>query len=95
MGATAVLADEAHRVGVIHHHQGVVFVGQIADGFEVGDDTVHGEHTVGGDQLEAGAVGIGLLELGFQLGHVVVGVAIAPGLAQPYAVDDGGVVECI
>jgi len=93
VGAAAVLADEADGVGVIHHDQGVILVRQIADGFEVGDDAVHGEDTVGGDQLEAGAIGIGLLELGFQLGHVVVGVAVAFGFAQAHAIDDGGVVE--
>ncbi len=95
VGATTVFADKADGVGVIHHYQRIVFVRQIADGFEVGDDAIHGEDTVGGDQLEAGAIGVSLLELGFQLGHVVVGVAIALGLAQPHAVDDGGVVEGI
>ena len=95
MGTAAVFTDKADGVGVIHHHQCIVFVRQIADGFEVGDDAIHGEDAVGGDQLETGAIGIRLFQLGFQFGHVVVGVTIALGLAQPHAVDDGGVVECI
>ena len=44
-------------------HQGVVLVGQIADLVELGDVAVHGEHAVGGDQLEAGTGGIGGLQL--------------------------------
>ena len=37
----------------------------------------------------------GFLELGLQVGHVVVLVAQAPGLAEPDAVDDRGVVELV
>ncbi|CAJ1839397.1 hypothetical protein LMCDFJHI_02383 [Aeromonas salmonicida] len=95
MGAATVVANESDCVGIIHHHQSIVLVGQIADGFQIGDDPIHGEDAVGGDQLETGSIGVGLFELGFQLGHVVVGIAITPGLAQPHAVYDGGVVEGI
>ena len=39
------------------------------------------------------AIGLGLLQLLFEIGHVAVGVAIGLGLAQAHAVDDRGVVE--
>ena len=47
--------DEPHRVRVVHHHQRPVPVGEVADGGEVGDDAVHREHAVGGDEPVAGA----------------------------------------
>ena len=91
--AAAVLAHEADGVRVVDHHQRVVLVGQVADARQVGDDAVHGEHAVGGDEAEPG-VGR-LLELRFQVGHVVVLVAEALGLAEPHAVDDAGVVQFV
>ena len=72
---------------------GVVALGQVADRRQVGDDAVHGEHAVGRDQAEAAV--LGLLAAGLQRGHVVVGVAQAPRLAEPDAVDHRGVVEGI
>ena len=56
--AAAVLAHEAHGVRIVDHHQGVVLVGQIADARQVGDDAVHREDAVGGDQAEPGAGGL-------------------------------------
>src|SRR5436189_171906 len=50
---------------------------------------------VGGDQFVAAALLRGLLEAALEVGHVVVVVAPALGLAQPHAVDDRGVIECI
>ena len=48
-----VRAHEADGVRVIDHHQRVVLVRQVADAAQVGDDAVHREHAVGGDQPEA------------------------------------------
>ena len=59
----------------------------------VGDDPVHREHAVRGDQPEARA--LGLLQFLFQSRHVVVGVAIPLRLRQPHPVDDRGVVQRI
>lgn len=50
---------------------------------------------VRGNQLDAGAGGVRLLQLGFQVRHVVVGVAEALGLAEAHPVDDGGMVQGI
>ena len=93
MGAATVFADKANRVRVIHHHQRVVFIRQIAHAFQVGNHTVHGEHAVGGDQDVAGTGFTGLFQAGFQLNHVVVGVAETLRFTQANTVDDGGVVQ--
>jgi hypothetical protein len=60
---------------------------------ELGDGAVHREGAVGDDDLVALAGFGGGLQLDFQVGHVVVGVAVARGLAQADAVDDRGVVQ--
>ena len=86
-----MLADEADGVAVIDHDHGAVFFGEIADALKIGDDAVHREDAVGGDQLEAAA--LGLLQLLFERRHVVVGVAEALGLGEAHAVDDRGVVQ--
>ena len=82
---------EADGMGIVDHHQGVVALGQIANAGEVGDDAVHREDAVGGDQPAAAIPG--LAEPALEVGHVVVGVAQAARLAQPNAVDDAGVVQ--
>ena len=81
----------ADRVAVVDHHRGVVALGEVADRRQVGDDPVHREDAVGGDHAVPRAAG--LAQAALEVGHVVVGVAIAAGLAEPDAVDDRGVVE--
>src|SRR5690606_5006052 len=70
--AAPVVAYETNGVAVVNHHQGVVLVGQVADGFQVGDDAVHREHAVGGYQPEPRAGSC--LQLLLEVGHVVVRV---------------------
>ena len=84
-------AHEAGGVRVVDHHQRAVTVGQIADLVQLGDRAVHREHAVGDDQLVPLAGGV--LQLRFEVGHVIVRVAVALGLAQADAVDDRGVVQ--
>jgi hypothetical protein len=91
VGAAPILAHEAHGVGIVDHDQGVVPVGQVADGLQVGDAAVHGEDAVGDDEPVAAIRGI--FQLRFQIGHVVIGIAEPFGLAQPHPVDDGGMVQ--
>ena len=80
-------------MAVIDHGQGIEFVCQVADAFEVCDRAVHGEHAVGHDQADVGI--LRRFELRPQVSHVVVGIAVTAGLAQADAVDDAGVVERI
>ena len=49
-GSAAVGADEADGVGVVDHHHGVVFFGEVADLVELGEVAIHGEDAVGGDE---------------------------------------------
>ena len=73
----------------LHHHHGVVLVGQVADLVQWSDVAVHGEHPVGDDHPQAAA--LGLLQFLLQVGHAVVLVVEHLGLAQLQAVDNGGV----
>jgi len=93
--AAAVRAHEADGVAVVDHRQRVIAVGEIADGLEVCNIAIHGEHAVGRDQNFLAAGFPRVLELGFKVFHVVVQIAVALGLAQAHAVDDGRVVQLI
>src|SRR3546814_1459244 len=68
------------RVAFVDVHQRVVLLRQRGDLVERGDEAVHREHAVGGDHDRAGAIRARLLQLLFQVRHVAVGVAVAPGL---------------
>jgi len=95
MSAATARAEEASGVGVVEMDDRTIFRGDLHHFVELGDDAVHREHAVGGHQLEARALGVGGLELGFEVGDVVVGVAEAHRLAEAHAVDDRGVVELV
>ncbi len=91
--AAATRAHEADGVRVIDHDEGVVLFREVADGGEVGDEAVHREDAVAGDEAGAGAGGGAQLFL--EIGHVVVAVAMALGLAEAHAVDDRGVIQLV
>ena len=91
MRAAPVVAGESDGVRIVHHDERVVLVGEVADRFQIGEDPVHGEDAVGGNEPDAGA--FRLREPGRQIRHVVVGVAQPLRLGQPHAVDDAGVIE--
>ena len=93
MRAATGRADKAHRMGVIYHHQRIELVGEIADAAQVGDHPVHREDAVGGDKNMARAFLPRLNQTGAQRLHIVIGVAIALRLAEPYAVDNRSVIE--
>jgi hypothetical protein len=80
-------------MGIVDHDQRLEAVGQRPDVGQLGEIAVHREHPVGGDHDAPGAGRARRLELGFEVVHVAVGEAEAFRLAQPYAVDDRGVVE--
>src|SRR5262249_54998608 len=54
---------------------------------------VHAEDAVRGDQTQPGL--LRFLEPPFQLGHVIVSVTEAVGLAQAHSVDDAGVIQLV
>ena len=87
-----MLTHEADGVAVVNHRQRVITVGQITDSPEICNIAVHGKHAVGRNQDLFAACRARVLELGFEILHVVVQIAVALGLAQAHAVDDGRVV---
>ena len=89
--AAARLSDHAGAVALVHHHQGVVFLREVADLVHRGDVAVHREDAVGDDDAEP--LGLGFLQAALEVCHVGVRVAVADRLAQAHAVDDGGMVE--
>lgn len=94
-GAAAGASENADSMAVVDHDHGVVPFGEIADFAKAGDGAVHRKHAVGGDEFEASAIGVGARELGVEIGEVVVAVAVAPGLGEADAVDDGSVIEFV
>ena len=90
---TTASTQYARSMRFVKVYQGTVFLGKLMNLVEAGYNTVHREYTVRRDEDGAGAVGLGLLQLGLKVCHIVVGVAVAGSLAQAHAVDDGGVVE--
>ena len=93
VGAAAGFAQKSAAVALVHHHQGLVLIGQVADFVELRNRAIHRKRAVGDDNAVARALGRGVLQLLFEVGHVVVQVAVALGLAQAHPVDDAGVVE--
>ena len=77
----------------IHHHEGVILLGEIADLVHRSDVAVHGEHTVGA--YDAEPLGLSLLETALKIGHIRVGISVTNCLAKPYAIDDGCVIKRI
>ena len=93
--APAGFAHKTHRMAVVHHHQGVVLVRQAAHALQVADNAIHGEHPVSGDELDTGSGLIRRLQLGLQVLHIVVLIAVALGFAQAHAIDDRGMVQLV
>ena len=75
----------------VHHYERVVLVGQFRNLVHRGYVAVHGEYAVRHDDAET--LCLGELELFFKVFHVCVGITITYCFAEPYAVDDGCVVE--
>ena len=89
------LAHESDGMGVVDHDHRTVPFGKITDLRQRCDETVHGEDAIGGDHDVLAPLALGVLELGLQVGHVLVVVAETLCLAQPDAVDDRGMVELV
>ncbi|MNM81826.1 hypothetical protein D3C81_938390 [compost metagenome] len=93
MRAAPARAHEAGGVAFVDAEQRAELVADRTDFIQARHGAVHREHAVGEHQLEARAVGIGLLQLGAQVVEVVVLVAVALCLGEPDAVDDRRMVQ--
>ncbi len=89
----ALWADEAGGVAVIDQDEGIIGVRQFPDFAELGEIAIHGKHAVGDDHDAA----LGLIprepQLGLQIRHIAVGIAIAGRPAQAHAINNRGMVQ--
>ena len=107
LSAAAGPTEEAGGVTLVDEDERLVLVGQPADLGQRADVPVHREHAVRHNQPRAvilpqssGVQGVLVTHLRvrqppLQVRHVLVLVAQLFGLAQPDAVNDGGVVELV
>src|SRR5450759_4915709 len=92
-GPAAAVADKSHGMGVVHHDQRVILLGEIADLVQRCEGPIHGEHSVGDDHPPARTSRRD--QLGLEIGHIRVLVAKPPGLGQADPVNERGVVELV
>ena len=78
-------------MAVVYHDERVIFFGEAANALQVGDDAVHGEDAVRGNQPDARV--FCLAQTALQILHIVVLVAITLCLAQAHAVNDAGMIQ--
>ena len=88
-----MFTDEPDSVGVVDHNHGTILFGEVTDLRQRGNKPVHRENAVGGDH-DVPAV-LRSLQLGLKIGHVLVTVTEALGLAQPDPIDDRGMVKLV
>lgn len=88
-----MFTDEPGSVGVVDHNHGTILFGEVTDLRQRGNKPVHRENAVGGDH-DVPAV-LRSLQLGLKIGHVLVTVTEALGLAQPDPIDDRGMVKLV
>ena len=79
---------------VVHHHDAVVFFGEIAESGEIGDVAVHGKNAVGDEQLLAIPV-FGFFQDAAAVGGVFVFENFDGGAGEAAAVDDRGVIQLV
>ncbi len=82
-------------MAVVHHDHGAVTVGQVGTRPSGSRYAVHGKDAVCSDEFDAGAVTVRRLHWASRSAILFVLVAVTHGFAQPYAIDDAGVVELV
>ena len=70
-------------------------IGKSTNVGQLGEIAIHREDPIGGDDDPPHPGTTCGSELGFEIAHVAIAVAIAPGLRQPDAVDDRSMVEAV
>ena len=95
MGSAPRFAQKTARMAFVHHHERVIFVGQIADFIHLSNRSVHRKRAVGGNHFPPNARVVGFLQTAFEVAHRVVFVPPTLRFAEPNAVNNGGVIEFI
>lgn len=93
VSALAVFAHEADSMAVINHYKCAVFIREIADCGQVGNETVHGENAVGCNNFDSAI--LCCFKLSLKVFHVVVLIAESLCFAKANAVDDACMVQLI
>jgi len=93
-GAAAAAAEDAGGMGVINHHDAIVFFGEVAEFRERSDIAIHGEDAIGDEEFVAGPV-FRFLADAFAIGDVAMLEDFDGGFGKAAAIDDGGVVELV
>jgi len=93
-GAAAVAAENAAGVGVVDHHDGAVFLGEVGELVDGADVAVHREDAIGDEELATGFV-LDFLEKFFGVGNVFVTEDFDLRAREACAVDDACVVELV
>src|SRR5690348_17686368 len=93
-GAASVASENAGGMGVVDHHDAIVFFGEVAKLRERSDVAFHGKNAVGDEQLVTVPV-FGFFEDALAIGDVFVLENFYGGFGKAAAVDDGGVIEFV
>src|SRR5687768_14759070 len=77
----------------INHYDSIILIGEVAYFVELRNGSIHRENGIGDD--EAGTLVSMQLQLGFQVGEVIMLVPGAGTFSEPHSIDNGGVVELV
>src|SRR5579862_394796 len=92
--AAAAAAEHAAGVRVVHHHDAVVFFGQVAQLRQRGDVAIHRKDAVGNDELLAGEAGVFLQDT-VAVFYVLVLKHFDGGAGQTRSINDGGMIQFV
>ena len=92
--SSPVASQHAGRMGIVHHHDGSVLLGDVAELIERTDIAIHREDAVTDEHSTAWLV-FNAGQLLFRVGDVFMPEDQNLGTGQPGPVDDRGVVELV
>src|SRR5277367_6047870 len=79
---------------VVHHHDAIIFFGEVAKRGEIGDVAIHGKDAVGDQELLAVPI-FRFLKYSFAVGGVLVFENFDSGAREAAAVNDRGVIQFV
>ena len=88
----------AHKAGcmtVVVVNHGVVLIGEVTDLVELRDGAVHRKNTVCRDEDASCTLVSCGLQLGLEIGHIVVAIAVASSFTESHTVNNRCVVQLI
>ena len=88
MNTAPRIAHKARRVTVVVVNHRIVLICEVADLIELRDGAIHRKNTVCGDQDSSRTLVSRGLQLGLEVGHVAVAIAVARGFAESHTIDD-------